>query len=89
MDGVYFTTRSFIIYWLVRVRNVLEAAIFAAGLVLFVGGVNAVRPPADYSERPARLFGVGGRRSALSYVQTDGAVLGAVGLFAMLFATFL
>jgi hypothetical protein len=72
-----------------RVRNVLEAATFVAGLVLFVGGVNAVRPPADYSERPARLFGVGGRRSALSYVQTDGAVLGVLGLFAMLFATLL
>jgi hypothetical protein len=66
---------------------VLATATFAAGLVLFVGGVNAVRPPADYSERPARLFGLGDRRSALSYVQTDGAILGVVGLFAMLAAT--
>jgi hypothetical protein len=66
---------------------VLAAATFVVGLVLFVGGVNAVRPSTDYSERPARLFAVGGRRSALSYVQTDGAVLGIAGLFAMLAAT--
>jgi hypothetical protein len=81
--------KIFIIYAFVGGRNVLEAASFVAGLVLFVGGVNAVRPPADYSKRPARLFGVGGRRSALSYVQTDGAVLGVVGLFAMLLSALL
>ncbi len=77
----------FIIYAVLSKSNVLAAATFVAGLVLFVGGVNAVRPPADYNERPARLFAVGGRRSALSYVQTDGAILGVVGLFAMLAST--
>jgi len=68
---------------------VLAIAVFLAGLVLFVGGVNAVRPGAQYAERPPRLFPVGGRGSALSYVQTDGAVLGTVGLFAMLLSTLL
>jgi hypothetical protein len=68
-------------------NNVLTAATFVVGLVLFVGGVNAVRPPADYNQRPPRLFQVGGHRSALSYVQTDGAILGIVGLFAMLLST--
>jgi hypothetical protein len=77
----------FIIYPVISKSNVLAAATFVAGLVLFVGGVNAVRTPTEYSERPARLFPVGGRRSALSYVQTDGAVLGVVGLFAMLGST--
>jgi hypothetical protein len=66
---------------------VLSIASFVAGLVLFVGGVNAIRPPEAYGERPSRMFEVGSRDSALGYVQTDGAILGAFGLFVMLAAT--
>jgi len=49
--------------------------------------VNAIRPPEAYGERPSRMFEVGSRDSALGYVQTDGAILGAFGLFVMLAAT--
>lgn len=61
--------------------------LFVTGLVLFVGGVHAVRLPPHPTEQPDRVFVTGSAKTPLSYVQTDGAVVGAIGLFVMLGAT--
>jgi hypothetical protein len=67
--------------------NAFSTSVFVTGLVLFVGDVNAVSLPADHSKRPPRLVPVAGRDSTPGYVQTDGAVLGILGPFAMLSST--
>jgi hypothetical protein len=70
----------------------LSAGLFVAGLVLFVGGVSAIRTTPGETE-PADTLTTGRtgprhRRDApMDYVQVDGAVLGILGLLIMLGTT--
>ncbi|WP_257299558.1 hypothetical protein [Haloarchaeobius sp. FL176] len=71
----------------------LSAGVFIAGLVLFVGGVSAIRTTPGETE-PADTVLTGRRRrrhrdAPMDYVQVDGAVLGILGLLFMLGTTLL
>ncbi|WP_440990776.1 hypothetical protein [Haloarchaeobius baliensis] len=71
----------------------LSAGLFVAGLVLFVGGVSAIRTTPGGTE-PADTFLTGRARrhhrdGPMDYVQVDGAVLGVIGLLVMLGTTLL
>ncbi|WP_435361433.1 hypothetical protein [Haloarchaeobius sp. DFWS5] len=69
----------------------LSVGIFIAGLVLFVGGVNAIRTTHDRNEPADQLFAPDDpyRDAPMQYVQTDGAVLGVIGIVVMVIATLL
>ncbi|WP_439028455.1 hypothetical protein [Haloarchaeobius sp. DT45] len=63
--------------------------VFVAGLVLFVGGIRAIRTTGDPSSPANQLFVRDShhRDSAMRYVECDGAILGILGLALMLATT--
>ncbi|WP_435334772.1 hypothetical protein [Haloarchaeobius sp. TZWWS8] len=69
----------------------LTVGIFLAGLVLFVGGVATIRTTHERHEPADQLFATDEihRDAPMQYVQTDGAVLGVVGLVVMIVSTLL
>jgi hypothetical protein len=69
----------------------LTGGLFIAGLVLFVGGVSAIRTTPGGTEPADTVLTGRGRRhhrdGPMNYVQVDGAVLGILGLVVMLGTT--
>ncbi|WP_267641876.1 hypothetical protein [Haloarchaeobius amylolyticus] len=62
---------------------------FVAGLVLFVGGLRAIRTTGDPGSPANQVFvrETAHRDSAIRHVQCDGAVLAVLGLLLMLAVT--